>query len=64
MTGYRIPEFRERYKIDIGINNPKSKQILPMTVKQRDICVRIHKNRYCVIWKKIDEIVYLMVKKK
>ena len=30
----------------------KCKGILPRTVKQRDKCVYIHKNHYCVIWKK------------
>ena len=52
MTRCRIPEFCERYKIYIGIFAPKSKRILPTNVKQRDICVHIQKNQYCVIWKK------------
>ena len=52
MTRCRIPEFCERYKIDIGIYDLNSKRILPRTVKQKNICVYIHKNHYCVIWKK------------
>ena len=52
MTRCRIPDFCERYKIDIGIHDPKSKRIQPRTVKQRDKCVHIHKNLYCVICKK------------
>ena len=52
MSRCRIPEFCERYKIDIGIYDLNSKRILPRTVEQRDICVHIHKNHYCVIWKK------------
>ena len=52
MSRCRIPEFFERNKIDIGIYDPKSNRILPRNVKQRDICVHIHKNHYCVIWKK------------
>ena len=52
MTQCRIPEIYERYKVDIGVYDPKSKRILPRNVKQRDICVHIHKNLYCVIWKK------------
>ena len=52
MTRCRIPEFSERYKIDIGIDDRKSKRILPRNVKQRNICVYIHKNHYWVIWKK------------
>ena len=52
MTQCRIPEFCKRYKIDIGIYYLKTKRILPQTVKQKNICVYIHKNHYCVIWKK------------
>ena len=52
MSRCRIPEFCNRYKIDIGIYDPNSGRILPRTVKRRDICVHIHKNHYFVIWKK------------
>ena len=52
MTRCRIPEFCTRYKIDIGIYDPKTKNIVPRDVKERNICVHIHKNHYCVIWKK------------
>ena len=52
MTCCRIPEFCERYKIDIGIYNFKSIRILPRTVKERNICLYIHKSHFCVIWKK------------
>ena len=52
MTRCRIPEFCERYKIDIGIYDLNSKRILPRTVKQKNFCVYVHKNHYCVIWKK------------
>ena len=52
MTRCRIPEFCEGFRIDIGVFNPKSKRILPRTVKQKDICVHIQTNQYCVIWKK------------
>ena len=52
LSGCRIPEFCEIYKIAIGIYDPKSKRKLPRSVKQRDECVYIHKNYYCVIWKK------------
>ena len=48
----RIPEFCKRYKIDIGIYDLNNQRILPRTVKQKNICVYIHKNHYCVIWKK------------
>ena len=52
MSRCRIPEFCERYKINIGIYDLNSKRILPQSVKQKNICVYIHKNHYCVIWKK------------
>ena len=52
MTRCTIPDFCERVKIDIGIYDDKSKRILPRNVKQRNICVYIHKNQYWVIWKK------------
>ena len=52
MPRCRIPEFCQRYKIDIGIYDFNNGRILPRTVKQKNICVYIHKNHYCVIWKK------------
>ena len=52
MARCRIPEFCKRYKIDIGIYDLNSKRILRWTVKQKNICVHIHRNHYCVIWKK------------
>ena len=52
MSRCRIPEFCKRHKIDIGIYDLNSKRILPWTVKQKNICVHIHRNHYCVIWKK------------
>ena len=55
MARCRIPEFCKRYKIDIGIYDLNSKRILPWTVKQKNICVHIHKNHYSVIWKKNRE---------
>ena len=60
MTRRRIPKKCERYKIDFGIHDLKSKRILPRSVKRREVCVYFHKSHYFVIWKKIDEKVYLM----
>ena len=61
MIRCRIPELCERYKIDIGIYDPKSKRVLPKTVKQRDICVNIHKKKKMVLFgRKIEKIFYLM----
>ena len=52
MTLCRIPEFYERYKINIGIFDLKSRRILPKTVELGHICVHTLKNYYCVFWKK------------
>ena len=52
MTRCSIPKFCQRYKIDIGIYDFKSKRILPRSVKQRDKRLYNHKNHYCGIWKK------------
>ena len=52
MSRCKIPEFCKRYKMDIGIYDLKKQGILPQTVKQKNICVHIHENHYCVIWKK------------
>ena len=52
MSRCRIPEFCERYKIDNGIYDPKSRRFLPRSVMQRDICLHINKCQYCVVWKK------------
>ena len=52
MTRNRIPKFCEKYKIDIGIYYLKTKRMLPQFVKEKNICVHIHQNHYCVIWKK------------
>ena len=39
MTRCRIPDFCERYKIDIGMYDVKSKRILTRTVKERNVCL-------------------------
>ena len=52
MARCRIPEFCKRYKIDIGIYDLNSRRIFPWNVKQKNICVHIHRNHYCVVWKK------------
>ena len=51
-TRCRLPKFCERYKKDTGIYDLKSKRILPSSVKERNICLYIHKNHFCVFWKK------------
>ena len=51
-TRYRLPKFCERCKIHIGIYDIESKRILLRNVKQRDVCVYLQKNHYCVVRKK------------
>ena len=52
MTRCSIPEFCERFEIEVGIFDVKSKRILHRTVKERNKCLYIHKIHYCVLWKK------------
>ena len=60
MARCRVPELCERYKIDIGIYDDKSKRILPRSVNQRDNCIYIHKNHYCVTGRKIEKMLCRM----
>ena len=46
MTLCKIPQFCERYKIDIEIYDLKSKQTVPRNVKQKDVNVYINKNYF------------------
>ena len=56
MTRCRIPEFCERFKIDLGrIDNVKSRRILPGSFNERNIYFYIHKEHYCVHWKRNRE---------
>ena len=52
MSRRRKPEFCNRYKIDSGIYDPKSRRIHPRNVEQRDICVHIQKIIILLIGKK------------
>ena len=47
----RVPDFCDRYKIDIGIYNLENRRFLPRSVKQKDKCLHTDKNHYCVLWK-------------
>ena len=60
MIWCRVPEICERFKIDFGIYDGKSKGILPRTLKERSTRLYVHKNNYCVLWEKIEETRYLM----
>ena len=55
MTQYRVPEFCDPNKKDIGKNNVESKRLLPRSVIERNICLYIHKKQFCLIGKKNRE---------
>ena len=59
MTRWIIPEFCERYKLDSGLYILKSKRILPLTVKESDVCLHIHKNQF-FLFGRIEEMLYLL----
>ena len=52
MTHCGIPEFCERFKIEIGIYDVESKRLLHRTVKERNVPLYILKIHYCVLRKK------------
>ena len=60
MARCRIPAFCEKYKIDMGICDPKSKRILPRTVKQRDKCVHFQKIFIVLFGRRTEKMVYRM----
>ena len=51
MTSAKIQPFCKKYGINIGVYNLKQQEILPRSVTERRICLLIHKNHFCVIWK-------------
>ena len=51
MTSARIQPFCTKYNINLGAYNINQPKILPRSVTERRICLFIHKNHFCVIWK-------------
>ena len=51
MTRCRIPEFSERFKIDIGIYDPKSNEYSLGMLNKEIYVYTFIKNHYCVVWK-------------
>ena len=51
MTSAKMQPFCTKQKINLGVYNPKQKEFLPRSVTERRICLFIHKNHFCVIWK-------------
>ena len=51
MTSAKIQPFCEKYGIDLGAYNINQQEILPRYVTERRLCLIIHENHFCVIWK-------------
>ena len=51
LTSAKIQPFCRKYNINLGIYNKKQQSILPKTITERRICLLIHENHFCVIWK-------------
>ena len=51
ITSEKIQPFCRKYNINLGSSNQKQQPILPKTVNERRICLLIHNNLFCVIWK-------------
>ena len=51
MTSAKIQPFCKKHDINLGIYDLKQKRILPLSVTERRICLYVHENHFCVIWK-------------
>ena len=51
MTSAKIQPFCKKYGIDLGVYNINQQEILPRCVTERRLCLIIHENHFCVIWK-------------
>ena len=51
MTSAKIQPFCKKYGINLGVYNINQQEILPRSVTERRLCLIIHENHFCVIWK-------------
>ena len=51
MTSAKIQPFCKKYGINFGVYNINQQEILPRCVTERRLCLIIHENHFCVIWK-------------
>ena len=51
MTSAKVQPFCKKQNINLAVYNSKQQKILPRSVTERRICLFIHKNHFCVIWK-------------
>ena len=51
MTSAKIQPFCKKYNINLGVYNKNQQEILPRSATERRICLYIHENHFCLIWK-------------
>ena len=51
MTSAKIQPFCKKYNINLGVYNINQQEIPPRSVTERRICLYIHENHFCLIWK-------------
>ena len=51
MTSAKIQPFCKKYNINLGVYNKNQQKILPRSITERRICLYIHENHFCLIWK-------------
>ena len=47
----KIQPFCMKYNINLGVYNKNQRSILPKKITESRICLLIHNNHFCVIWK-------------
>ena len=50
MTLAKVQPFCKIYGLNIRVHSLNSKKFLPHIVKEKNICLYLSKNRFCVIW--------------
>ena len=51
MNCAKIQPFCKKYNINLGVYNINQQEILPRSITERRICLYIHENHFCLIWK-------------
>ena len=54
MTSAKIQPFCKKHNFNLSIYNINQQEILPRSVTERKICLFIHENHFCVIWKTVN----------
>ena len=53
MTSAKTQPFCKKHIINLGVYNTKQQEILTKSVTEQRICLFIHENHFCVIWKTV-----------